>query len=183
MGQLRLQLGIAALPDISAVIAYRTGQIPIMRPAGFGAVIEHNLDRVLRILADNPRIGNVGEPVAVVPCDVVCGRHRICIGIMHPLVAHPRAELSHLRDIETVSGESGNVVFLHRSLRSRDVDPLDRIIVRATGKSILRSGLQLSFPDGIGKHRLDSVHPSRVVTGAVDGGVVGHFAGFLRGRF
>ena len=154
-----------------------------MRSAGFGAVIQHNLDRILSILADNPRIGNVGEPVTVVPCDVVCRRYCILIGVMDIFITHSGAELPHSGDVAAVGSKTGNVILFNGRFRGRNIDTLHLIIVRATGKSILRSGLQLSFPDGIGKHRLDSVHPSRVVTGAVDGGVVGHFAGFLRGRF
>ena len=153
-----------------------------MRPAGFGAVIQHHLDRVPGFLSDHPRIGNVGEPVPVVPCDVVCGRDGILIGVVDVFVTHSGAHLTHTGDIAAVRSKSGNIILFNGRFRGRDIDTSHFIIIRATGKSILRSGLQLSFPDGIGKHRLGSVHPSRVVTGAVDGGVVSHFTGFFRYR-
>ena len=102
-----------------------------MRSAGFGAVIQHYLDRVLRFSPDNPRIGNVGEPVAIVAGKIVGWGYGVFIGVMHIFVTHSGAELAHTGYEAAVRSKTGNIVLFYGRLGCRNIDTFHLIIVRA----------------------------------------------------
>ena len=149
-----------------------------MRPAGFGAVIQHHLDRILGLGADNPGVRHIGKPVAVGTRQDVFGRNRILVGVTHPLVTYTSAELAYLRQIAAIRSESGDIVLFHSGFRCRNIDPINRIIVRPAGESLLRTCLQLALPDRIRQHRLGGIHAPGIGAAALDGGIVRHIARF-----
>ena len=181
MPEFRLQLGVAALPDITAVVAHDAGQVGIIGALRLGAVVQHQLHLGI-VWIDDCSPGQSREPVAVVPGNVVCRRDGILVVIMHILVAHPGAELSGLRQVETIIDKAGVVVLYHRGLRGRNVNAADGVVVAAAGKGLLRSGLQLSLPYRIGKDGLYGIHPPIRLAAGADGAACRHVAGFFRFR-
>ena len=112
MRQLGLQLGVAALPDITAVVAHGTRQVGIAGPARLGTVVHHQLHSAHLI-----RIRQCRKEVAVRARQIVLWRQLVLIVVAHILIAQASIHLTDLGQIAAIGGKACIVVFLHLALR------------------------------------------------------------------
>ena len=96
---------------------------------------------------------------------------------MHVFVTHSGTELAELRKEEGVGCKAGYIVFAYSSLRSRDVNACYGIVVGTAGEGFLSPCLHLALPYRVGQNCLGCIHPPRIVSGAMYGGIVCHTAG------
>ena len=176
VGELGLQLGVAALPGIAVVVANGAGEVGVVGAARLGAVAEHQLHGACRT-----GVGDGGEPVAVVASEVVLRCQRIGIGIADMLVPDTGTELRTAQQ-ESIGGKAGVIVLLHLGHRGGDDDAADGVFVGAPRDGLLGTGLQLTLPDGIGEDGLGGVEAAGIVAAAGNAGVVRHRADFLGQR-